>query len=139
MGVRANWEAPGPVGFLLRTAGRNLIIAGGRQRGAMYGVYLFLEKLGCRWFTPQVSRIPKLSTVRIPPLDETHKPSFEYREPFFTEAFDKDWAARNRTNGHHSKLDESTGGKIQYYPFVHSFYQLLPPKNTFATIPSITR
>lgn len=133
--VRADWDALGPEGFLLRTAGRNLIIAGGRQRGTMYGVYVFLEKLGCRWFTAEVSRIPKLSTVRIPPLDEIHKPSFEYREPFFTEAFDKDWAARNRANGHHSKLDESTGGKIRYYPFVHTFYELLPPEKYFREHP----
>jgi hypothetical protein len=70
LGVRANWDALGPEGFLLRTAGRNLIIAGGRQRGTMYGVYAFLEKLGCRWFTAEVSRIPKLPTVRVPALDE---------------------------------------------------------------------
>ncbi len=34
-------------------------------------------------------------------------PAFEYREPFFTEAWDKDWAA-NRTNGDHTQLDSST-------------------------------
>lgn len=135
LGVRANWDALGPEGFLLRTAGRNLIIAGGRQRGTMYGVYVFLEKLGCRWFTPEVSRIPKLPTVRIPPLNEIGKPSFEYREPFFYEAFDKDWAARNRMNGHFLKLDESTGGKVQYYPFVHTFYELLPPEKYFRDHP----
>ncbi|MCS7316085.1 MAG: DUF4838 domain-containing protein, partial [Bryobacterales bacterium] len=135
LGVRADWNALGPEGFLVKTAGRNLVIAGGRQRGTMYGVYVFLEKLGCRWFTPEVSRIPKSPTIRIPPLDETHKPSFEYREPFFTEAFDRDWAARNRMNGHSLKLDESTGGKIQYYPFVHSFYLLLPPEKYFREHP----
>lgn len=133
--LRVPWEKLGAEGFLLKTAGRNLVIAGGRQRGTMYGVYVFLEKLGCRWFTPEVSRIPKMSTVRVPPLDEVHKPAFEYREPFFTEAFDKDWAARNRVNGHSAKLDESTGGKIQYYPFVHSFYSLLPPEKYFREHP----
>lgn len=135
LGIRADWDALGPEGFLLRTAGRNLVIAGGRQRGTMYGVYVFLEKLGCRWFTAEVSRIPRMATIRIPPLDETHRPSFEYREPFFTEAFDRDWAARNRMNGHHLRLDDSTGGKIQYHPFVHSFYALLPPEKYFRDHP----
>ncbi|MFN0167722.1 MAG: DUF4838 domain-containing protein [Bryobacteraceae bacterium] len=121
----------GAEGFVLRTSGSNLIIAGGRQRGTMYGVYAFLDKLGCRWFTSEVSRIPKQRTIRIEPLNETHKPAFEYREPFFTEAFDKDWAARNRTNGHFSHLDESAGGKVQYHPFVHSFYEILPPGKHF--------
>ncbi|MCL6505648.1 MAG: DUF4838 domain-containing protein [Bryobacteraceae bacterium] len=133
--VSIPFEHLGPEGFALKTAGRNLIIAGGRQRGTMYGVYAFLEKLGCRWFTAEVSRIPKLPAVRVPALDELQKPAFEYREPFFTEAFDKDWAARNRVNGHFSKLDESTGGKIQYYPFVHSFYTLLPPEKYFREHP----
>lgn len=133
--VRIPWDELGPEGSVILTHGPHLIIAGGRQRGTMYGVYIFLEKLGCRWFTPEVSRIPKQQTIRLPALHEIHKPSFEYREPFFTEAFDRDWAARNRVNGHFARLDESTGGKIQYYPFVHTFYQLLPPEQYFRDHP----
>jgi hypothetical protein len=125
----------GPEGFILRAHGRHLVIAGGRQRGTMYGVYAFLERLGCRWFTSGVSRIPKTPLIRIDSLNAAEKPAFEYREPFFTEAFDKDWAARNRTNGAHSRLDESTGGKLQYYPFVHTFYQLVPPEKHFKEHP----
>ncbi|MBL8210257.1 MAG: DUF4838 domain-containing protein [Bryobacterales bacterium] len=125
----------GAEGFVLRTSGPHLIIAGGRQRGTLYGVYTFLDKLGCRWFTPEVSRIPKRPTIRIDALAETHKPAFEYREPFFTEAWDRDWAARNRTNGDHTRLDDTVGGKLKYYPFVHSFYELLPPDKYFADHP----
>src|ERR1035438_3765795 len=58
----------GPEGFALKTKGRQIIIAGGRQRGTMYGVYEFLEKLGCRWFTADVSRIPKMISIRGPVL-----------------------------------------------------------------------
>jgi len=39
----------GPEEFSLKTVGRNIVITGGRPRGVMYGVYTFLEKLGCRW------------------------------------------------------------------------------------------
>ena len=91
--------AYGPEEFQLKTAGRHIVIAGGRQRGSMYGVYTFLERLGCRWFTPEISRIPKRSTIEVPALDERQKPAFEYREVYIREAFDKDWAARNKTNG----------------------------------------
>jgi Domain of unknown function (DUF4838)/Glycosyl hydrolase family 67 N-terminus len=129
------FDSLGPEGFALKTDGKNLIIAGGRQRGTMYGVYTFLEKLGCRWFTSDVSRIPKIRTITAGPLDETQKPAFEYREPFFTEAADKDWSARNKANGKSSRLDESTGGKVQYYPFVHSFLQLIPPQKYFKDHP----
>ena len=39
-------------GFIIKTVGTRLIIAGGKKRGTMYGVYSFLEDvLGCRWWT----------------------------------------------------------------------------------------
>ncbi|MBZ5582416.1 MAG: DUF4838 domain-containing protein [Acidobacteriia bacterium] len=121
----------GTEGFALKTAGRNVAIAGGRLRGSMYGVYAFLERLGCRWFTPEVSRIPHARTIAIGPLNEVQKPAFEYRETFFSEALDRDWAARNKTNGSAQRLDVTVGGKVQYYPFVHSFDRLLPPSRYF--------
>ena len=121
----------GSEGYVLRTVGNHLVIAGSRQRGAMYGVYGFLQKLGCRWFSPTVSRIPTQRTLRIEPLDETVKPAFEYREVFFHLAFDKDWSARNRMNGMHTDLDASAGGKVVYQPFVHTFAALVPPAKYF--------
>lgn len=124
-----------PEEYRLREAGRDVLIEGGRLRGAMYGVYGLLDKLGCRWFTPEVSRIPQRRTIETGPLGEAGKPAFEYREPYFTEALDRDWAARNRTNGAFSRLDDSTGGKVEYFPFVHSFESLVPPKKYFAEHP----
>jgi hypothetical protein len=125
----------GEEGFVLRTAGDDLVIAGGSRRGTLYGVYTLLEKLGCRWFTRDVQRVPKSATIRVGPMDETHRPAFEYREPFFTEAFDRDWAARNKVNGASMRLDEATGGKITYYPFVHTFYAMIPPEKYFSDHP----
>ncbi|MCX6633596.1 MAG: DUF4838 domain-containing protein [Acidobacteria bacterium] len=134
-GGKIPFESLGPEGFVLKTVGRNLVIAGGRERGTMYGVYTFLDRLGCRWFTPQVSRIPKRASITIDPMNETQRPAFEYREVFFTEAWDKDWSARNRLNGQSHHLDESTGGRIRYYPFVHSFNQMIPPAKYFREHP----
>src|SRR5688500_18617469 len=114
-------------GFLLRTRGEQLIIAGPGPRGSMYGVSEVLEKLGVRWLTPKVTIVAKKATVALPPLDEKQTPAFEYREPFFVEARDKDWAARNRLIGNSIPLDESTGGNVLYADFVHSFDRLVPP------------
>ncbi len=125
----------GAEGFALKTIGTHLVIAGGRQRGTMYGVYTFLEKLGCRWFARDASRIPRLPTIAIGPLNETQKPAFEYREVFVTEGFEKDWAARNKTNGNTAELDESTGGKVKYSGFVHTFNSLVPPRQYFKEHP----
>jgi hypothetical protein len=135
LGLKIPFDHLGPEGFVLRTEGEHLVIAGGKPRGTMYGVYTLLDRLGCRWFTTDVSVIPKKPTLVIKPLNESQKPAFEYREPYFAEAFDKDWAARNRVNGSSQRLDESTGGKISYFPFVHSFYSILPSKDYFQDHP----
>ena len=126
----------GREGFALKTLGRNLAIAGGRERGTMYGVSTFLEKLGCRWFAEDVSRIPRQATITVPAMDETQRPAFEYREPFAGEAFGRDWGARNKVNGGmRTRLDTSTGGSVKYFPFVHSFYKMIPPEKYFAAHP----
>ena len=114
-------------GFMLTTSEQKLVIIGLGPRGTMYGVYELLEKLGVRWFTAKVTRVPKKSTVELADLNETQIPAFEYREPYFVEAWDKDWAARNRVIGNSPRLDESTGGSIKYADFVHTFDRLIPP------------
>lgn len=117
----------GEEGFAIKTAGPHLIIAGGKLRGTMYGVYSFLEDvLGCRWYTSSVSKIPKNPTIKFASLDIVQKPDFEYREPFYADAWDADWAARNKSNGNAPKLDEARGGKIEYIRFAHSFDELVP-------------
>src|SRR5579863_9213391 len=45
------FESLGLEGYVVKTLGSDMVIAGGRPRGAMYGVYGYLDKLGCRWFT----------------------------------------------------------------------------------------
>jgi hypothetical protein len=135
--VRLEWRPDlGAEQFLWRADGTDLVITGGRPRGVLYGVYTLLDHWGVRWYTREVTRIPQLSRLQVK-LDREvlQGPAFEYREPFFTEAWDKDWAARNRTNGHFQELDESTGGRLRYQPFVHSFYELLPPEKYFAAHP----
>ena len=132
---RLGIRAPGGESCLLKTVGETLVIAGGRQRGTMYGVFLFLERVGCRWFTSDIARIPKRQTLELAPIDEICSPAFEYREVFFTEAQGKEWSARNRLNGHFHQLDASVGGRIQYMPFAHSFYELVPPDPYFRTHP----
>ena len=138
----AGWKIPGDgkalgaEDYILQTSGPHLIITGGEPRGTLYGVYGLLEDhLGCRWFTPAVSRIPKSATLRIGPLEERVSPRLEYREPFTMDCFDGDWAARNRMNGNAASLEERHGGKITYFGFVHTFESLLPPEKHFSSHP----
>lgn len=125
----------GDEGFVMRTKDGCLILAGGRLRGSMYAVYTFLEeKLGCRWYSSTASYIPEMKTIRAENIDEIQKPDFEYREPFWMDAFDPDWAARNKCNSSAARLDEQRGGKINW-PGVHTFYPLMPPEKWFEDHP----
>ncbi len=122
----------GDEGFIVRTVGEHIVIAGGKLRGTLYGVYRFLEEaLGCRWFTARVSRVPRHAKLKVGPLDISEEPVLEYREPFFSEAFDGDWCARSLANSSHATLTPTHGGKVRYGPFVHTFEHLLPSKEHF--------
>jgi hypothetical protein len=124
---------PGAEEFLIQTGGDRLLIAGAGRRGTLYGVYTFLEKyLDCRWFTPQVSRIPRRRRIAIGPIDERQSPALEYREPYCTGSLDPDWAVRNKCNGHFPAFSAGHGGGIRYAgPFVHSFNELVPVERHF--------
>ncbi len=116
----------GDEGFLVKTVGDRVYLAGPTPRATMYAGDEFLERLGVRFLAPDVTHIPHQSTLALPALDVRQTPAFEYREPYFTEAFDRDWAARLRMNGNAQNLDESTGGKVTYGLFVHTFDTLIP-------------
>jgi len=126
----------GEEGLVVRTVGSDLILAGGRPRGTLYAVYTFLEdQVGCRWWSSKVSTIPRKPTLKPGPLDVRYIPPLEYRESFWFDAFDGDWAVRNRCNGHSERLDASRGGKHIYEGFVHTFYALIPPDRYFKDHP----
>ena len=137
-----DYDALGADGLVMKTVGDHLVLTGGRPRGTLYAVYEFLDtELRCRWFTTgdvlhrsdgeflrydetsAVSRIPKQETIIVGPLDKTKIPALEYRGAPYQEAWDGDWAARNRLNGHMVGVTEKHGGKIRYYirPAWHTF------------------
>jgi len=126
-----NTQAPRSADAFTICTGRNrLVIAGGRPRGTLYGVYALLEeRLGVRWFAPDCESVPKLTRVTLPSLDETQVPPLEYREVFWSEMLhNADFAARHRLNGANYRLTDKHGGRaVVYHPFVHSFDALIPP------------
>ena len=129
-------EGLGEEGIVIRTVGQDLILAGGEPRGTLYAVYTFLEHfVGCRWWAPDASTIPKRPTLQFDPLDVRYVPPLEYREPFWETAFNRDWAVRNKANGTHMPLVPQVGGKQVIAGFVHTFYPLIPPDRYFKDHP----
>ena len=126
----------GAEGLILRTVGNDLILAGGRPRGTLYAVYTFLEDhVGCRWWSSTASTIPKQPTLKFDGINVRYIPPLEYRESFWYDAFDGDFAVRNKCNGHSAKLDAGRGGKHIYQGFVHTFFPLIPPGKYFEKHP----
>ncbi len=128
----------GDDGFRLKTCPPHLLIIGGPVRGTLYGVYELLEKRGgCRWYASWHSLIPNHDVWRIPELDDTQKPAFAMREPFWFDMFDGDLAARNKANGNAMRLEARHGGKVRFGAglFVHTFEALVPVAEFYETHP----
>ena len=89
-------EGLGHDGIVIRTVGRNLLLAGGRPRGTLYAVYTFLEDVvGCRWWTSRESTIPRRPTLTVPPQNIRYVPRLICRVAFYRVDFDGVFAARS--------------------------------------------
>jgi len=126
------WETLGSEEIIIQTKKHYLLIAGGRPRGTLYSVSHFLQAYcGIRWWTPWATTIPKKATLYVNNINIQKNPAFEYREPFWTPAFNREWAWHNFCNGQSHRLDDASGGCIKYKGFVHTFYSLVPPEKYF--------
>ncbi|HXF63959.1 MAG TPA: DUF4838 domain-containing protein [Caldilineaceae bacterium] len=136
LGINLAGYMLGSEGFLIKTVGETLVIAGGRQRGTMYGVFSFLEDyLGCRWYTPQASYLPYRETIELPDIEDVQRPRLECREVHWNPPMDGDWAARRKLNGHFIDLKPHHGGQVKWARFVHTFNLLVPPSEYFDSHP----
>ncbi|NOX55018.1 MAG: DUF4838 domain-containing protein, partial [Planctomycetes bacterium] len=111
----------GPDGYVIRSVGDDLVIAGATNLGTLFGVSAFLEHyLGCRWFWPSETGIvvPKTRTLRVGRIDEVSRPDFAIR-----------WIMRDaacaRFNRLNVAVNEPDEFRIRW--FVHTWCSLVPP------------
>ncbi len=109
-------------GFVIRTDSLRLIIAGGNEKGTLYGVYTFLEKyLGCRMYSPKVKIIPKRDRIELGKIDDRQVPVITFRDTHYRVTWDAEY-----TDWH--KLDhDPDGGRPDWGMWVHTFNELVPP------------
>ena len=123
-------------GVLIKSIGDDIVLLGHNERGQLYSVYVLLERyLGVRFLAHDCTIIPKKRTLTLPKLDYSYSPPFMYREVLSYDAFPKQIAARQRLNGPYTQCDASTGGKIAFFPYVHSFDDMIPPDKYFKDHP----
>ncbi|MHC4181474.1 MAG: DUF4838 domain-containing protein, partial [Planctomycetota bacterium] len=105
----------------------NIVIAGGRPRGTLYGVYTFLEDyLGVRFLTADHTYVPPVGQWRlVGPVDRFYHPPLEMRWSYYGEINrNPTFAARSRVNtvGGDPKL----GGTARQRLINHSFFHQIP-------------
>jgi len=117
--VTIPWEKLGKDGFLITTSGPALIIAGGSEKGLIYGVAWFFEKYaGCRKYGNKTELIPKHPVFTVPAMNELRLPAFEYRSNHVKDPDYCEWYGLDRY--------EDVWGM-----YVHTFNKLIPPAEFF--------
>ncbi|MEO5600447.1 MAG: DUF4838 domain-containing protein [Cyclobacteriaceae bacterium] len=121
--VKINFNVLKEDGFVIKTDSLRLIIAGGNEKGTLYGVYTFLEKyLGCRMYSAKVKIIPEQNQISLEKIDEQQLPSIGFRTTLYEGTWDRefiDW----------HKLDhDEKGNRPEWGMWVHTFNALVPPE-----------
>jgi len=127
--------ALGAEGISIKARDGTIELTGGYPRGVVYAVYEFLERLGCRWFSASAANIPKRSRLLFPETDYVFVPQLEYRDIINYDIMFGSYGVRNKFNGHFINAGPSQGGKVAYYPFVHTFDSLMSQEEFFADHP----
>ena len=107
----------------------SIVIAGGRPRGTLYGVYTFLEDcLGVRFLTPEYTHVPHVAEDAVlRPVDKRFNPQFSYRFYGSGEIHqDRVYATRMRANGSFGQVEAQYGGKSPIEIIGHSFSHYVP-------------
>lgn len=118
-------------GFVIRTEDGHLIIAGGSEKGTLYGVYSFLEKhLGCRKYTSKVSVIPRINTITVINIADEEIPVFKYRDVYYRDAYNQSYREWHGLDGNGFLGTESDWGS-----WCHTIGGLVPPEKYAATNP----
>ena len=122
--------------FTYRSKGRDIYIYGGRQRGTMYGVFAFLEnELGCRWYTPDFTKIPKADSWTFKKLDHSESPALRYRySNYFPVTDEEAWSAHNKENTKWVPK-ENAYGNIEAYWSAHTMGQFVSEDEFFDAHP----
>lgn len=121
-------EAVSGEGYVLRVDGNQLLIRGGRAKGALYGVYTLLETyLGCRKLDQGPAWVPRQSTVAVPGDLHVHaNPHLIYRESFYPAAMDNEYLDWHKLH----RFEDIWG------LWGHSFFKLVPPQMYFDEHPA---
>ena len=130
LSLNINYQGLKDDGFVIKTDSSRLIIAGGSEKGTMYGVYSFLEKyLGCRMYTPRVKIIPSQPDIVLNRINDQQVPVIGFRDTHYRSTWDAEY-----TDWH--KIDHAPDGdRTDWGMWVHTFNELVPPQTYYQSHP----
>ncbi len=99
--------------------GQALVVTGEGVRGPIYAAYTLLMRMGCGFWTPTRTSVPKKDVVAVEgDLNVVEAPAFVVRQSAGASAWENpDWEVRLRLNGNMSTpttIPEAMGGARQY-------------------------
>lgn len=117
-------------GFVIMTDSMRLVIAGGNDKGTLFGVYTFLEKyLGCRMYSPKVKIIPTRDTIMFGKITDKEIPRIKYRTIHYKPSWDAEYVDWHKLN------HDAEGERPAWGSWVHTFNHLVPPEIYFKDHP----
>ncbi|MFT7161689.1 MAG: hypothetical protein ACI9GZ_002876 [Bacteroidia bacterium] len=118
-------------GFRILTKNNRLTIAGGSEKGTMYGVYNFLEEyLGCRKYTSKISVIPAQFNIAVNNINDKEIPVFKFREVLYKDAYNPEYMEWHGLDNHGSYNQKGDWGG-----WCHTTHSLVPPQEYCADHP----
>ena len=137
LGITGPESSLGEQGYLIRTVGPHLVIAGTQAAGTLYGVYDFLENhLGVRWYAPGETYTPKVDNIPLPALDLLKKPAFLWRHTSYAwPGRDEAFQARARENHGEGGADSPFGIQHSHDGRCHSYFRFISPDEYFEQHP----
>ncbi|MBN1417271.1 MAG: DUF4838 domain-containing protein [Planctomycetes bacterium] len=137
LGVAPSDEELGEQGFVLRTAGEHIVIAGTARAGTLHGARRFLEQaLGIRWYAPGVTRAPRRERLVVGPLDLCARPAFRWRAVSYAwPGGDEEFRARRGLNSGGGGADDPQGEQYSFDGTCHSYFAYVSPDEFFDAHP----
>lgn len=120
-------------GYLIHTRNGRLSIAGGSEKGTLYGVYGFLEKyLGCRKYSSNVSVVPVQFNIRLNAISDKEIPAFKFREVLYRDVYQPEYMEWHGLDNHGSYNLSGDWGN-----WCHTTHSLVPPEDYCASHPEV--
>ena len=117
-------------GISIRTLDKNLLLSGGSDKATKYAVYEFLERyVNCRWYAPEVEKIPVSKTIDLPALDYVYTPDITTRTVHSRLFYDNPDYAEQQKVTHESFPTYVPSARV------HTFHKFLPEEKFYKSNP----